>query len=216
MVVMTGLLAFGLGQLLSPQEPEASRLGTIGWTVLAMAVTYGLVCGAMMLAGEREAGTLVFLDVFSGRRGLLWLGKLLIGVVLALSEALAVALVLHLLQQAPPNWLQILVGGEVLQGTAVPASRLGPAAHLWFQALPLVTLEAYVWGLLGSALSRRVLVAAGTVAVLAAPFLLVTAFAPPPVFLGVRLVAAATALGLSLAIFLAQSRETSSGPAPRP
>src|SRR6516164_6054960 len=44
-------------------------------TILGMAACYGVVCGAMMFAGEQEGGTLVFLDIFLGRRGLLWMGK---------------------------------------------------------------------------------------------------------------------------------------------
>ena len=75
MVVMTGLLAAGLALFATPEE----GLVRVGLSVLGMAAVYGVVCGAMMLAGEREAGTLVFLDIFLGRRGLLWLWKSLIG-----------------------------------------------------------------------------------------------------------------------------------------
>src|SRR5262249_49027874 len=174
MVVMTCGLGFGLAQLVSLQDAGASRLGVLGLTVLGMAAAYGLVCGAMMFAGEREAGTMVFLDIFSGRRGQLWVWKSLLGVVWALSEALAVGLVLHLLKQGPPPWLPTLVGVDVFAGAGPrDAARSWPAARAWFVVLPAVTLEAYAWGLFGSVLTRRVLSGAALGILITAPFWLI-------------------------------------------
>src|SRR5665213_1000773 len=45
---------------------------------------YALICGAMLLAGERENRTLPYLDGLPGWRRWLWLGKLFSGVVLVL------------------------------------------------------------------------------------------------------------------------------------
>jgi hypothetical protein len=215
MVLLTGLLAFCIIQLSAPGSAYVA--GRVALAVLGLAGAYGVVCGSMMLAGEREGGTLVFLDIFLGRRGLLWLWKSLIGVLLAVSEALAVALVLHLLKEEPPGWLRALIG----QGGAGAlgfqhASRSSPSTALWFWALPVVTLEAYAWGLLGSALTRRVLSGAGLAILIAFPFWLVAVLTPPPVSLALRLTTAAVALVISLNIFLIQSRDTPLAPPPRP
>jgi hypothetical protein len=214
MVIMTVVLGYGLALLISAGETNtAQMLGTSALSILGMAVTYGAVCGAMMFAGERESGTLVFLDIFLGRRGLLWLGKFLIGVVLAVSEALAVAGALHFLRQSPPDWLPTLIGEKSLAGFLFPgADSLQASPVLWYRVLPVVTLEAYAWGLLGSSLTQRVVTGAALAALLATPLWLVTLFAPPPVFLGMRLAGAAIALFISHVVFLVQSRETLVGP----
>lgn len=61
-------------------------------TLACLVVTYGIVLGAMLIASEKEDGTLWFLDSLAGRRGPVWIQKLLIGVILTslLSLALAV------------------------------------------------------------------------------------------------------------------------------
>jgi hypothetical protein len=217
MAFMTGVLGLGLAQFTSPQDSDASRLGLSALIILGMAATYGVVCGGMMLAGEWEAGTMVFLDIFSGRRGLLWFGKFVIGVLLALSEALAVALVLLYVNQAPPDWLPILIGhGSRSPATLGNFAPVPPGPGLWFLVLPVVTVEAYAWGLLGSALSRRVLAGAGLAALIATPLWLITIFMPPPVFLSVRLVAVVVVLIISSGVFLAQAREPTLGLPPKP
>jgi hypothetical protein len=216
MAVMTGVLGFGLAQLVAPEGTEAARTEISTLIILGLAATYGVVCGAMMFAGEHESGTMVLLDIFSGRRELLWLWKFLFGVVLSLSEALAVALVLHLLGQRIPGWLPILVGQSHSPRGFIDPSRMADALStgIWFLVVPAVTLEAFAWGLLGSALSRRVLSGAALAAVMVAPLWLFTVFAPPPVFVGIRLAAAGVALFLSNVIFLTQPREPVLGPPP--
>src|SRR5260370_28809671 len=74
----------GLGLLLG--QPSTSRDGVsiAALSVLGMAATHGGVCGAMMLAREREAGTMVFLDIFLARRHLICLWEFMIGLVLTL------------------------------------------------------------------------------------------------------------------------------------
>ena len=40
--------------------------------VFCLVITYGLVSGALLLAGELDEGTMVFLDSLTGQRGTLW------------------------------------------------------------------------------------------------------------------------------------------------
>jgi hypothetical protein len=215
MVALTGLLAFAVARLSAPGSPAVAV--RVALAALCLAGAYGVVCGAMMLAGEREGGTLVFLDIFLGRRGRLWLWKCLTGVALAVAEALAVALVLLLLKEDPPGWLGALAGhgGATALGFR-PSPLFKPSPALWFGVLPLVTLEAYAWGLLGSALTRRVLSGAGLAILFAAPFWLVAVLTPPPVSLTLRLVMAAAALIISLVVFQTQTRDAPLAAPPKP
>src|SRR5437588_231976 len=83
------------------------------------------------------------------------LEKGLIGAVLVLAEALAVALLLSLFGQGAPPWGLALVGHPVEHGLGARA--IGPLTpDVWFLILPEVTLEAYAWGLFGSSLKQRV------------------------------------------------------------
>jgi hypothetical protein len=129
MVIMTIVLALGMAQIVAIDNP-ALAVQVAALTILGMGATYGTVCGAMMLAGEHEGGTLVFLDIFQGRRGLLWLGKFVIGAGLVLSEALAVALALRFLKQEPPRWAMALAGQNFAQ----------PDLNIWLLVLPVVSL----------------------------------------------------------------------------
>jgi hypothetical protein len=213
-MVIAGL---GLGLILSAINAGRDGISLAALAILGMAATYGVVCGSMMLAGEREAGTMVFLDIFLGRRDLIWLWKFLIGIVLALTQALVVAAVLVYVQQAPPEWLPLFVGlGKMDQAGFMAWNLPRPNQGMWFLVLPVVTMEAYAWGLLGSSLSRRVVNGAACAALMAAPLLLLVMCTPPPLFLAIRLMAAIIALVVSGSVFLNQSRETQQGPPPRP
>src|SRR6202011_3244928 len=132
MVVMTVILGHGLVRIVAPADPFTA-VATATLTILGMAATYGVVCGSMMFAGEHEGGTLVFLDIFLGRRGLLWLAKVAIGSVLVMTQALAVGLAFGLLKQEPPDWAMALVGQK-----GKP-----PNAIVWLLILPAMSLEAY-------------------------------------------------------------------------
>ena len=46
--------------------------GLLNAVVFCLVVTYGLVSGALLLAGELDEGTMVFLDCLTGQRGTLW------------------------------------------------------------------------------------------------------------------------------------------------
>ncbi|HMF11600.1 MAG TPA: hypothetical protein VKE94_04820, partial [Gemmataceae bacterium] len=59
-------------------------------------LTYGVVCGAMLLAGEREGSTLGFLDAVTGQRLPLWVAKLLPGLTFCLLQGLLIGTVSYL------------------------------------------------------------------------------------------------------------------------
>jgi hypothetical protein len=210
MVALTGLLGWGVVQLnFSGTDPA----GTLGVAMLALAATYGVVCGAMMFAGEKEGGTLVLLDIFLGRRDLLWFGKLCIGVVLAAAEALAVAAILHFLKYDPPGWMTRLAG--IATEHAGPLAVFArPGTGVWFAVLPMVTMEALAWGLLGSSLTQRVLAGAGLGIVMGFFVWMMFAFLPQPASMFLRIIVVGAVLLTSFAIFSAQARDTPSQPPP--
>ncbi len=213
MVVLTSVLGLGLSRLVAPTDPLlAIAVATL--TNLGMAAGYGVVCGAMMLAGEHEGGTLSFLDIFLGRRGQLWFAKFAIGATLALGEALTVAFLLYLMEQVPPNWGVALLGVGDRRALIRQAQVLQPNAGLWFILLPVITLEAYAWGMFGSALSRRVLPAAAVSALVATPIWVFALFAPSLFLFGLRLFVALAVLAISFAVFQSQARDATQGPAP--
>ncbi|HMC65855.1 MAG TPA: hypothetical protein VKI65_13030 [Gemmataceae bacterium] len=154
---------------------------------LMLATVYGLVCGAMMLAGEREANTQAFLDILTARRAGLWFGKLLIGLALTCLQGLllgAVAFSLGLESQSFSTWN-------------------------WFWIVPVVALEAYAWGLFASALCRTTLAAVGLGLVPLGAIWLVwppTAWPPAVMVLVIRGALLVTALALSGLVYCEQDR----------
>ncbi len=204
MVVMTCIMGAGLLRLVATDDPAMAQ-NVAGLAILILAATYGVVCGSMMLAGEHEGGTLVLLDIFLGRRGLLWTAKVAVGLVLAVTEALAVSLILHLLNHATPVWGIGLIGVDRDTGYDLHWFRTTHASEeAWLLLLPLLTVEAYVWGLFGSSLTRRVLTAAGCAAAAAAPVWCIGVGMPATAFLGVRLVAILGLLIFSCIAFVTQ------------
>src|SRR5262249_26229872 len=146
------------------------------------------------LAGEREGGTLAFLDVLTASRGRLWAGKLLVGLGLALSQGLVLAALFA--WAAPP----------------AASGRTGPLPGL----LPLLTLDALAWGLLSSAFCRTVLAGAGAGAALYALSWVamaghVSAGGGRPSYLPGRLLADALALAGSYALFVGPRRRGGAG-----
>lgn len=212
MIVLTVLLGVGLGEIIESSVPGAA-VNTATMTILGLAAVYGIVCGGMMLAGEDEAGTLPFLDIFHGRRFVLWFGKFAIGTVFVLLQSVIVGAVLYFMNQPVPLWARGIFGvGRADLGFAGPVTQPGPEA--WLFLLPLVTLEAFAWGLFGSALSRRVLAAAAIAVATATPIWLIGVATPAQVFLGFRIVAAVIALGVSLGVFVNTLGYTPLGPMP--
>ena len=197
MVVMTALLGPALGKVIIASGGTHALIW-VHLAIVGLAATYGLVCGSMMLAGEDEAGTLTFLDIFLGRRGLLWLAKFAIGIVLVLGQAFTVAFLLFLLKQVAPSWGLHLIGIGRRGLPMMPPAMIGDSNHaMWFLVLPVLTLEAFAWGLLGSAFSRRVLSAAAIAASVAGLVWIVGGGAEAAVFLVVRVVGALIAYRLA-------------------
>src|SRR5579883_3513958 len=79
----------GLVYLLSPGHNRDEMLLAILWLV---AWGYGLICGSLLLAGEAEDGTQVFLDSLTAERGRLWFVKAATGLGLLAAQLLALAL----------------------------------------------------------------------------------------------------------------------------
>ncbi|HEX3314359.1 MAG TPA: hypothetical protein VHR72_05670 [Gemmataceae bacterium] len=203
MAVMTVVVGWGLPRIVS-QGDQVLFLSVSLMTTLGMTVAYGVVCGAMMFAGEHEGGTMAFLDIFHGRRGQLWTGKAAIGTVLVITEGLAVALFLWSIGQEAPSWGP---GVGIVNGPLVGPLRPGPEA--WFAILPIVALEAFAWGLLGSSVTRRALPGAAIGAVGASVCWMFTFSGVLELIVTVRLAAAVIVLVLSYYNFLTQPKESS-------
>jgi hypothetical protein len=76
----------------SPNHTSPNRTDlALGTAAILVAFTYGLVCGAMLLAGEHESRTMTFLDILEGRRRRIWTTKVLMGAILTITEALVLA-----------------------------------------------------------------------------------------------------------------------------
>jgi hypothetical protein len=130
-VLLTGCVLAWMGHRSEwgTDEQDTLRAGLNGM-LLCLVVVYGIVSGALLLASEKEEGTLAFLDNLVGWRGPLYARKLAAGVALTLSQCAA------------------------LTGLAL-GLRFGSWEVLIL--LPLVGLNALAWGLLGGALCRGVL-----------------------------------------------------------
>lgn len=167
-------------------DPGLDEKALLVLAVAALAATYGLVCGATMLAGEEEAGTLPFLDTLPVPRRRVWAGKLLAGLVLTLLQGLLLGGLGAVLgvrggQSLGPSWASVFHGWS------------------WLAIVPAVALEAYCWGLLGSALCRHALPAVVLAAVLLALPWVVATPATSQERTPVVLVRAGLALGALLA-----------------
>jgi hypothetical protein len=193
-VALAGLTAVLAPQGAAAAGPDQAVLLLVAATGLAL--TCGLVCGAQTLAGEAEGGTLPFLDTQPVLRRQVWAAKLVAGLSLTLLQGLLLGGV--------AAWLGLR------GGLSWSWSHGGLSRWDWFWALPAVALEAYCWGLLGSALCKNVLVAVVVAAVLVmGPWLLVT---PPswqeePLVLLVRAGLALAALTISVLVFTRPDRE---------
>lgn len=106
---------------------------------LAFAWTGGLIAGAIALAGEREAGTLPFLDALTRLRRPVWRVKCAFGAVLSLAQT------------------------AILLAAAWAYGVIGDGSGPWAFGLVFLaaTLYSFAWGMLGSAYARTVLGACG-------------------------------------------------------
>lgn len=133
----------GLGTLLIFATAEAIGRGgfwqvfheqevrSVLWTmVMCLGLAYGVVCGALLLASEKEDDTQTYLDRLSPKRGPVWHAKLRIGVLLTLTQATVLSCL-----------------GVIL----------GFLSWRWAVLVPMLSLAALASGLLGGAMYRRVL-----------------------------------------------------------
>jgi hypothetical protein len=147
-LVWVAMLALALGAVLgSPwalsADGYAKLQGDDFHLVQSLALiavgAYGLVCGAMMLAGEHEGGTMPFLDGLAGRRRGVWGVKFLTGLLLVVLLGLVTALAAYLAGLETHFW----------------------AKQTWLLAMPAIAIDGLCWGLLGSALTRSTMGAVG-------------------------------------------------------
>ena len=110
--------------------PEANALDWVIPVQGLLVGSYGVICGAILLAGETEEHTQLLLDRLPVSRHTLWIGKLLAGVALVLMLAVFVALTL-------------------LAVPGLPLALLG--------VLPVVALLGLFWGMWGGAFASTVL-----------------------------------------------------------
>src|SRR5207244_3776708 len=127
-------------------SPHTEKHVLLAFLALALTTTYGAVCGALTLAGEREDGTQTFLDTLPGSRGGRW-GTVLAGRALLGPAALAASRRVYCRTQQsgvpagdvrggrrPLLWLTWRQGRAVILGSAVAAVLL--AVALAYSNLP--------------------------------------------------------------------------------
>jgi hypothetical protein len=141
--IAIAVFAFGvLALALTAQFADPLRGGSV-WTqsgareLMAQGLAYlaGTVCGAMLLADEKEVGTLEFLDTLPARRRALWIGKVVFGLGLAIVMSAALA------------------GIAIALGCVDERiSRVGYAT-----VVVLIGLLAFSWGTFGGSVARSTL-----------------------------------------------------------
>jgi hypothetical protein len=136
LVAHAALSSGGDGYSVPDRDMLAAVAGSLAWMC-------GLICGAMLLAGEREGGTQDFLDTLPTGRWPLWLAKCLVGILFLLVLLAVVA--------GLAGWLLWPTGDQP------------PEQSRWFWGAVILVagLAGYGWGIFFSALTRSVLAAAG-------------------------------------------------------
>jgi hypothetical protein len=135
------LLMVGASYLIilrSTESPQHSKLDFMPYvTVVAALVSaaYGLIGGALLLAGDREERTQGFLEQLTPSRLSLWLAKALVGTAFTLLHSLLLGAILYGI------WSDKLQPGDVLR-------------QCW--VIPLYALVAFGWGACASALAQTV------------------------------------------------------------
>jgi hypothetical protein len=132
-IVLVVIVAEAIGQGSGWNVFRAENVRAIlSWLVYSLAVTYGLVSGALLLAGDKDDGTLLFLDCLTSQRGALWTRKFLAGLIFTMTLSM------------------------VLSGLA---AGLGFGSWSTTFLLAFLGICALAWGLLAGALCRTVLAA---------------------------------------------------------
>ncbi len=139
------ILLVGLSQWLDPGSATAPQGNVAEYLLVAgllLSWCYGMVSGALLLAGEQEDATLAFLDILPASRRRVWLGKVTAGLLMLPAQA-GVLLVLL----------------TIMRAITTPA---GMATA--FAGLTATGLVGLGWGLASSARSPTVLGAIGRAA----------------------------------------------------
>lgn len=154
-----------------------------------MVMTYGVVSGVLLLASEKEEGTLPFLDNLTGRRTPIWLRKVWAGILLTVAQSALLGTL-------------GLIFGFIPWEAAVTA--------------PLLGLDALAHGLLAGALFRTVLgaVLAGSFFLMASSLLAVLGLAFFPVVFPVESGLLSAALAIGVGYFVLQVLWKSNLPTP--
>src|SRR5579872_5141715 len=109
----------GVPQIFAPEglDHRGDLVGLLRLTAGVLAWLYGLVCGGMLLAGEREAGTMTFLDSLPALRLQLWTRKCLVGLALLVGQVVVLAAIVLGMRLFDLWWgwtgLSLLVGGLI-------------------------------------------------------------------------------------------------------
>jgi hypothetical protein len=128
---------------------------------------YGMIAGAMLLAGEREAGTLIYLDGLPAYRFQVWVWKFLFGLGVMVAQALVLAGLGLALTLVEPKPLPVLAGVGVLLG----AGFFGLSWGLLFSSVGRNVLNAIGLAILGQIVASFLMLFLGAVfAVLLFPF----------------------------------------------
>ncbi|HKB05191.1 MAG TPA: hypothetical protein VKD90_23400 [Gemmataceae bacterium] len=113
-----------------------SRLGARELMAPALAYLAGAVCGAMLLADEKEVGTMEFLDALPCLRRGVWIGKAAFGLVLTLLQATILAVL-------------------AVELDCVDSYQVSQVGYGMF--VVLVGLQSLAWGMFGGAIARSTL-----------------------------------------------------------
>ena len=146
LAVVGAATLFGLPFLVAPGglESQSQARDWVAAAVVLVAWAYGLICGAMLLAGEREVGTLPFLDALPGLRGQLWRAKCLAGVLLVVAQA---AVLMGL--SAAAHLFETSAGAAAMLIGTSGAGLFGLAWGMLFSSLGRSVLNMILVGLAG-------------------------------------------------------------------
>ncbi|MFM7148808.1 MAG: hypothetical protein ACKO23_03100, partial [Gemmataceae bacterium] len=98
-LALTGVLIFTLVPRLADPKSRVDQQGLrflLPAMAVALAWVYGLICGAMLLAGEQETGTQDFLDQLPAGRWHLWRSKAFAGAMFLLGQVILMTMLIVL------------------------------------------------------------------------------------------------------------------------
>ncbi|MGB7736470.1 MAG: hypothetical protein WBL72_22530 [Thermoguttaceae bacterium] len=143
-IAMAALTAILQLLVIAYEPPHQARAETLYLLALAFPALYALGCGATLFAGEREAGTYEFQRSLPVRAWAVFVGK----IVLALGSTLAM--------------LGLMVGFATFLSKPTPPGTVDVATWrvMAWQVFGFFGLEMFVWAVLFSFATKRVLLAA--------------------------------------------------------